>query len=101
VSAPRSIPGTYDAFDLERDLHGAWAVINASSAPGCQAVIQGIPAFVDNSSLARPVANLDLRDIESPLMPDRETWLTAVSHTEWLLEEFITGDPQLRLMQSH
>jgi hypothetical protein len=100
VSRPRAVPGTYDGFDFDRDLQGAWAVINANSGPGPQAVIQGVPAFVHPSSLAAPVANLTLDDIEHPRMPDRRQWLTEICHTEWTLEEFQSGWPQKLLLAS-
>lgn len=89
----RPIPmiGTYDSFDLARSLKDAWAVINHNSGPGSQAIIEGYPAFVDRSSLAAPVANLDLARIETPAMPDREQWLIDISHTEWTLPEISSG----------
>lgn len=95
---PRFLAGTYDDFDLDRGLGDAWAVINHNSGPGIQAVLKGIPAFVDASSLAAPVANLDLANIESPLQPDRGTWLMQLCHTEWRLEEIATGWPIERLL---
>lgn len=101
ISVPKSIPGSYDDFDLDRDLVGAWAVINANSGPGSQAVIRGIPAFVHESSLAASVANLDLTQIENPRCPERSRWLEAVCHTEWTLAELTTGEPQYQLLASH
>jgi hypothetical protein len=95
---PLSVPGTYDSFDLERGMDGAWAVINHNSGPGVQAILNGIPAFVDASSLAAPVANLDLANIEDPALPDRGTWLIQLCHTEWRPEEIATGWPIERLL---
>lgn len=95
---PKSIPGTYDDFDFDQGLVRAWAVINHNSGPGIQAVLQGIPAFVDASSLAAPVANLDLADIELPIRPDRGTWLIQLCHTEWRPEEIASGWPIERLL---
>jgi hypothetical protein len=98
IDQPRQIPGTYDDFDLGRGLDRAWAVINHNSGPGVQAVLKGVPAFVDASSLAAPVANLDIANIESPAMPDRGTWLLHLCHTEWTLDEIATGWPVQRLL---
>jgi hypothetical protein len=98
LHAPRPLMGTYDSFDLDRGMRNAWAVINHNSGPGVQAVLQGTPAFVDASSLAAPVANLDLATIESPMMPDRGTWLIQLCHTEWRSEEIATGWPIERLL---
>ena len=99
ISRPRPMINTYDSFDLQRDFANAWAVINVNSGPGSQAVIAGIPAFVHSSSLAAPVANLDLQDIENPRCPDRAAWLCEISHTEWTTDELCTGEPQRLLLQ--
>jgi len=98
IDHPRPISGTYDDFDLARGLDQAWAVINHNSGPGVQAILQGVPAFVDASSLAAPVANLDVASIESPARPDRGAWLLQLCHTEWTQEEIATGWPIERLL---
>ena len=94
----RPVADTYDSYDLDRGMRNAWAVINHNSGPGVQAVLQGTPAFVDASSLAAPVANLDVSNIESPARPDRGTWLLQLCHTEWLLPEIASGWPIERLL---
>jgi hypothetical protein len=91
LDRPQPVSGTYDSFDLDRGMGGAWAVINHNSGPGVQAILKGVPAFVDASSLAAPVANLDLATIESPALPDRGAWLIQLCHTEWRPEEIATG----------
>jgi len=60
--------------------------------------MHGVPAFVHSSSLAAPVANLDLAAIENPKRPDREAWLDQIAHTEWLTDEIATGEPLTRLL---
>ena len=104
VRNPRPLVNTYDDFDFDTDLANAWCVINENSGPGCQSVIAGVPAFVGTDSLAAPVANLDLSDIEKPWMPDRTSWLEDIAHTEWTTEEIASGLPVQRLLsrlQSH
>lgn len=98
IEKPRPMPGTYDDFDFRETLNDAWAVINHNSGPGSQAVIAGIPSFVDPSSLAAPVANLSLSDIENPSMPDRSEWFTQLVHTEWTAQEIASGWPIQRLI---
>ena len=98
LDPPIALTGTYDGFDLNRGLQQAWAVVNHNSGPGVQAVLQGVPSFVDASSLAAPVANLDIANIESPATPDRGTWLIQLCHTEWRPEEIATGWPIERLL---
>lgn len=99
-SVCRPVANTHDDFDFDQVLAGAWAVINWNSSPGSQAVIQGIPAFVGPTSLAAPVANLDLAQIETPARPDRSQWLIDVCHTEWTCDEIATGYPLQRLLRS-
>lgn len=89
-----------DSFDFDQALSNAWAVVNFNSGPGSQAIINGIPSFVDQSSLAAPVGNLNLADIEKPTMPDRQTWLDKIAHTEWTVEEISSGLPLARIFQS-
>lgn len=97
IQRPKKLINTYDGFDFDNGIRNAWAVINFNSGPGSQAVMSGVPAFVDRSSLAAPVANLDLADIESPAKPDREQWLLDLAHTEWTVSELAAGVPQKRL----
>jgi len=104
VRQPRPLANTYDTFDFDIDLANAWCVINENSGPGCQSIIAGVPAFVGADSLAAPVANLNLLDIEKPWMPDRTAWLEDIAHTEWTVEEISLGYPLQRLLprlQSH
>lgn len=97
---PQRLDHTYDSFDFESALKQAWAVINFNSGPGSQAVICGIPAFVDQSSLAAPVANIDLSQIESPSTPDRHDWLQQIAHTEWTVGELAAGIPQKAFLET-
>jgi hypothetical protein len=79
---------------IEHEFNSAWAVINYSSNPGIESIINGVPAFVDSKSLASPVANLDIKNIENPNKPDRTQWLNDLSWTEWTVNEIAKGIPQ-------
>jgi hypothetical protein len=72
---PKKIVNTYDSFDMHWDFD---TVINYNSGPGIQAVIAGIPAIVDSTSLAHGVS-------------DREQWLIEICHTEYTLNEIEQG----------
>lgn len=98
VQKPKQLSHTYDSFDFDNSLANAWCVVNWNSGPGSQAVINGVPAFVGATSLAAPVANLDLTQIENPLRPDRDQWLNHLAHTEWTTQEIATGLPLRRLL---
>jgi len=92
---PKQIANTYDDFDL--NFSNAWAVVSHSSNPGIHAVLNGVPAFVGEQSLAYDVGNTDFSTINSPKTPDRQQWLNDYTHTEWTIEEIAQGIPFSRL----
>lgn len=95
--AQRTLPGSVTASALGttfmQDLKHAWAMVNHNSSPAVGAIIQGIPAFVTDPihSQAREVANTDLACIESPLAPDRDTWICRISQSHWSHGDLETG----------
>lgn len=93
LEAPRPVPGSYDCVDFESALSQAWAVVNVNSYPGVQSTINGVPAFVNATSVAAPVANTDLAMIEDPVMPDREQWFEQLCWTEFSVPEIQGGLP--------
>ena len=86
-----------DDTDFKDTLKDAWAVINHSSNPAMEAVINGIPVFVSPASLCHDVGNVSLADINNPRMPDREEWVNKVSYTEWFADEIEKGLPWTRI----
>ena len=98
VQPPQHIPETYDCYDFSTALDQAWAVVNWNSNPGIESTIKGVPAFVGSTSLAAPVANIDLACIESPQRPDRQQWFNDLAYTEWTVEEITAGLPLDRLI---
>lgn len=92
---PKKIVNTYDDYDI--DFENIWATINWSSNPGIHSVINGVPAIVGPESLAQPVADHDLANIENLRMPDRTQWLNDYAWTEYTLEEIRQGVPLERL----
>lgn len=94
---PRHLTNTYDDFDIGFD--NVWATVSYSSNPGSHSIINGVPAFVSNHSLAYYAANdIDfLHDIENPVMPDRTQWLNDYAWTEFTIEEISNGLPLKRL----
>jgi len=99
IVSPQPVPGTYDSFDYDQCLKTTWAVINHNSGPGAQAILNGVPAFVGATSLAAPVGNANIADIENPLRPDRTQWIERLAHTEWTIPEIESGVPLLRLLK--
>lgn len=98
VKIPKKLNSTYDDFDFDNDLNSAWAVVNPSSNTGILSVINGVPAYVDHDSLAAPVGNLELSNIDTePSRPLREEWFEKLCHTEWTIDEITQGLPIIRL----
>lgn len=94
---PVKLTGTYDDFDM--NFKNVFATISYSSNPGIHSVIQGVPAFVSNSSLAYDVGNdIDfIHTIENPLKPDRQQWVNDYAWTEYTVKEIMHGIPLKRL----
>lgn len=84
---PQKLINTYDSYDIHYRCH---AVVNYNSGPGIQAAIAGCRPIVDQSSLAAPVG-LTLADIEKSYDIDRSQWLVEICHTEYTVEEIISG----------
>ncbi len=88
---------TVDDTDFKDTLKDAWAVVNHSSNPAMEAVINGIPVFVSADSLCYEVGNHSLTQINNPKMPDRTEWANRLSYTEWFEDEIEKGLPWQRI----
>jgi hypothetical protein len=99
IQHPTRLSDTYDSYDFRDSIKDAWAVVNWNSNPGIESVLAGVPVFTGPSSLAAPVGNSDLANIESPIMPERQQWINDVCYTEWTLEEIQAGLPLSRMMR--
>jgi len=97
VRLPKRDYRTYDDTDFKATLGRTWAVVNHSSNPAMEAVIQGIPVFVSESSLCHDVGNIKLADINTPAMPNRLAWANKLAYTEWFEDEIEKGLPWTRI----
>lgn len=86
---------------LLHDLQGCWAVVNHNSSPAVAAAIEGYPVFV--TDLARSqcgeIANTDLAQIESPVLPVRDQWLERLAMSHWKFDELKSGQAWAHLRQ--
>lgn len=80
--------------NLLDDLRNCWAAVNHNSSPVVGAAIEGIPIFVTDpaKSQCREIANIDLAQIENPLMPDRQKWVERLSMFHWNFDELKSGE---------
>jgi hypothetical protein len=99
IKKPQRDWTTYDDTDFKKTLKSTWAVVNHSSNPAIESVINGIPVFVSESSLCYDVGNANLSDIEKPAMPSRLNWANKLSYTEWTTQEIRDGLPWARIRQ--
>ena len=97
VRHPKRDFKTYDDTDFKATLERTWAVVNHSSNPAMEAVINGVPVFVSESSLCHDVGNIKLADINTPAMPNRKIWANKLAYTEWFEDEIRQGLPWTRI----
>ena len=97
VRHPKRDFKTYDDTDFKATLERTWAVVNHSSNPAIESVINGVPVFVSESSLCHDVGNINLSDINNPAMPNRLTWANKIAYTEWFPNEIEKGVPWERI----
>ena len=105
IARPIMDRNTIDDTNFKDTLKNAWAVVNHSSNPAMEAVMNGIPVFVSESSLCYDVGNHSLEDINNPRMPDRQHWANRLAYTEWFQDEIEKGLPwkkiKERLLQNY
>lgn len=76
---------------LATDLCGAWALVTHSSNVAVDAVLAGVPVFVEATSPAAPVARIGLSGIERPALLDRGPWLRSLACQQFTLDEMRDG----------
>jgi hypothetical protein len=78
---------------LISDLENCWAAVAHNSSPTVGAAIEGVPIFVTDTgrSQCRDIANTDLSQIETPVMPDRTAWLHRISQFHWSHADLVSG----------
>lgn len=81
--------------NITDDFKNAWACVTYNSSPGVAAAIEGVPVFVTDpnplTSQAYEVSNTDISQIESPAMPDRQSWIEAVSMCHFNFDDLRQG----------
>jgi hypothetical protein len=82
--------------NLVDDLRGAWATVVYNSSPSVASIIEGVPAFLTDStpqhSQSFDVANTNISNIENPIMPDRQAWVEKLSMCHWNFDELKSGE---------
>jgi hypothetical protein len=86
-----------DKVDFVDKLKTAYCVVNYNSNPAIEAVLNGVPVVVHESSLCSEVGNGLLCNINNLKMPERTRWLNKLSYCEWFMDEIAQGTPWQRL----
>lgn len=76
---------------LEEDLLDCWAVVTHSSNVAVDAVLAGVPVFVEPTSPAAPVGNLSLDRLDRPECPPRSEWLRSLLAQQFSLDDMREG----------
>jgi hypothetical protein len=81
---------------LTDDLKNAWATIVYNSSPSVASIIEGVPAFITDPipqhSQSYEVANIDLSQIENPILCDRQAWIEKLAMCHWKFDELKSGE---------
>lgn len=81
---------------LTDDFKNAWATVVYNSSPSVASIIEGIPSFLTDPepkhSQSYEVANLDLKNIENPILIDRQQWIEKLSMCHWSFDELRSGE---------
>ena len=77
---------------LDEDLNNCHAVVTHMSNVAIDAVVKGIPVFVNHNSAAHMVGSIHLNEIESPVICDRKRWLNSLAWNQFTQREISDGD---------
>jgi len=81
---------------IVEDLKNSWATIVYNSSPSIASLIEGIPVFITDpkpeNSQSYEVGNLNLSNIENPVLFEREKWLEKISMCHWNFDELKSGE---------
>ena len=80
---------------LVDDLKNAWATVVYNSSPSVASAIEGVPVFLTDpqpkNSQSFDIANIDISNIENPVLLDRQHWIEKISMCHWKFDELRSG----------
>lgn len=89
--------GLSDSVNFKDILKRTWCVVNYSSGPALEAILDGVHIYTGSASFASSLSIRHWKDIENPPRVDRTQWLHEFVHTEWWVDEIKKGTPWNRL----
>jgi hypothetical protein len=83
-------------ISIKDDLKNAWATVVYNSSPSVASIIEGVPSFLTDpspkNSQTFEVANINLENLNDPIMPDRQAWIEKLSMCHWNFHELKSGE---------
>jgi hypothetical protein len=79
------------SVSLQDELKDAHCLVAHGSIAAVEAVVMGIPVFVDQESAAALVGRVGFEDIENPVYPERQQWLNSLAYCQWNEAELCNG----------
>jgi hypothetical protein len=79
------------SIPLVRALRHAHALVTHSSNVAIEAACLGTPVFVSQTSAAAPIGQTDLGLIETPVYPERNSWLAHLAYSQYSMNEIRDG----------
>jgi len=81
-----------DVLPLKEAVRNCFALVTYNSIAAVEAVMYGVPVYVDPCSAAAPMGDTDITHIGSmPPMPDRQPWLWSLADSQFTLDEMRAG----------
>ncbi len=78
---------------IAEQLKNAWCTVTYTSGTGIDAVLDGVPNIAcDSGSMVYDVSSKDLSSIEKPFRGDKSEWVNKISHCQWSIDEFESGE---------
>ena len=66
-----------------------------NSSPSVASAIEGVPVFLTDpqpkNSQSFDIANIDISNIENPVLLDRQQWIEKISMCHWKFDELKSG----------
>lgn len=84
---------------ISEDLNRAWALVTHSSNACVDAVLAGIPAFVEPGAPTAPLGNTDIAKLECPELDDRDAVINSLMAQQFTLPEMQNGTAYRYLSQ--
>ncbi len=90
-----------DQPPLDDALAGCHAVVTWASGLACQALINGVPAFVEAPRhVLDGACNRNIKAIDHPRLPDRRPAFERLAWAQWSVAEIARGEPFRHLLGS-